>query len=179
MDWIGEGADGLLDASACARLVHVFKSYAETSPVALETVLAGPVGEENRLRFLPRGRVLGIAETPFNALHQFGAALATGNRFVLADAEELRGLQERLPPALQPLMDYTGDWRKAAFDAVALCEEAQLGQVLPVLAERPGPIVQAVLGTPEFALCRLVKEKAVSVNTAAAGGNASLMALSR
>ncbi len=49
---------------------------------------------------------------------------------------------------------------------------------LCLLAGPPGPIVQAVLGTPEFALFRLVKEKAVSINTAAAGGNASLMAMS-
>ena len=178
-DWTGAGAGGLLEAASCARLVHVFRSYAETSPVALETELAGPVGEDNRLRFFPRGCVLGIAETPFDALHQFGAALATGNRFVLAQAEELHALQERLPAALQPLTGYTGDWRKAVFDALVLSDEAQLAQVLPVLAERPGPIVQAVLGMPEFALFRLVKEKAVSINTAAAGGNASLMAMSR
>ena len=47
------------------------------------------------------------------------------------------------------------------------------------LAVRPGPIVQIVCGEPEFRLERLVKEKCISINTAAAGGNASLMTIGR
>jgi delta 1-pyrroline-5-carboxylate dehydrogenase len=39
--------------------------------------------------------------------------------------------------------------------------------------------VQIVCGTPEFSLFRLIKEQTISINTAAAGGNASLMTLGK
>ncbi len=48
------------------------------------------------------------------------------------------------------------------------------------LAQRPGPIVGLVAldpGNPNVPLERLVVERSLSVNTAAAGGNATLMTL--
>ena len=53
-----------------AKLREFLKAYLEASPVGMDMLLPGPVGEENRLRILPRGRVLGIADTVFEALHQ-------------------------------------------------------------------------------------------------------------
>ena len=177
--WIEAGAGRLLKAGERTRLGEFLRLYLETSPTGLEMLLPGPVGEENRLLLLPRGRVLGIAGTAFEALHQFGAALASGNRFVLAGAEGLRTLRELLPAALQPHIEFTGDWEKAEFDAVLLSGDARTGEVARALAGRPGPIVQIVCGAPEFGLFRLIKEKCVSVNTAAAGGNASLMTIGK
>jgi RHH-type transcriptional regulator, proline utilization regulon repressor / proline dehydrogenase / delta 1-pyrroline-5-carboxylate dehydrogenase len=49
-----------------------------------------------------------------------------------------------------------------------------------VLAAMPGPIVSVVHALPgqaQVPLERLVHEVAISINTAAAGGNAALMAL--
>ena len=177
--WIEAGAGRLLKAGERTRLGEFLRLYLETSPAGLEMLLPGPVGEENRLLLLPRGRVLGIAGTAFEALHQFGAALASGNRFVLAGTEGLRTLRELLPAALQPHIEFTGDWEKAGFDAVLLSGNARIGEVARALAGRPGPIVQIVCGAPEFRLFRLIKEKCVSINTAAAGGNASLMTIGK
>jgi len=179
MAWASAGASGLLDAAEYARLADLLKLYAETSPLAVEMALPGPVGEDNRLRFLPRGRVLGIAGTIFDALHQFGAALATANRFILPDAEGLAALRKLMPDPLRPHIEFASARQTAKFDAVLLSDEAELAETLRELAGRPGPIVQAVLATPAFPLFRLVKEKAISVNTAAAGGNASLMTLGK
>ena len=78
--WIEAGAGRLLKAGERTRLGEFLRLYLEISPAGLEMLLPGPVGEENRLLLLPRGRVLGIAGTAFEALHQFGAALASGNR---------------------------------------------------------------------------------------------------
>jgi RHH-type proline utilization regulon transcriptional repressor/proline dehydrogenase/delta 1-pyrroline-5-carboxylate dehydrogenase len=177
--WTGAGAGGLLDTVEREQLANYLKHYAETSPLGLDMELPGPVGEDNRLSFLPRGRALGIADTVFDALHQFAAALAAGNRFILAEADGLTPLKQSLPPNLQANFEFTGDWPAAHFDAVLLSDEEKLDQTLRALADRPGPIVQIVCGTPEFALFRLIKEKTVSINTAAAGGNASLMTLGR
>ncbi len=84
-----------------------------------------------------------------------------------------------LRSALQPHIEFTSEWQKAAFDAVLLCDEARIAEVERVLAARPGAIVQIICGEPEFRLSRLIKEKCISVNTAAAGGNASLMTIGR
>ena len=84
-----------------------------------------------------------------------------------------------MPASLRRHIEIVEEWKNAAFDAVMMASEAELAGVPEVLAARPGPIVQAVCGTPAFSLSRLVKERTVSINTAAAGGNASLMTIGR
>ena len=75
------------------------------------------------------------------------------------------------------------DWRSPAvhFDVVLHHgDAAELRQLCEFLARRPGAIigVQSLAeGESGVALERLVIERSVSVNTAAAGGNASLMTL--
>jgi RHH-type proline utilization regulon transcriptional repressor/proline dehydrogenase/delta 1-pyrroline-5-carboxylate dehydrogenase len=179
MAWARAGAGGLLDCEERGRLAAYFKLYLETSPLPVEVALPGPVGEDNRLRFLPRGWLLGIAHTLADALHQSGAALATGNRLLLADGENLAPLRPLLPDALRTHIELLSDWQGAEFGAVLLSDQAKLAETLHLLARRPGPIVQMVCGTPAFSLFRLVKEQTISINTAAAGGNASLMTLGK
>jgi RHH-type proline utilization regulon transcriptional repressor/proline dehydrogenase/delta 1-pyrroline-5-carboxylate dehydrogenase len=179
MAWAGTGAGGLLDGAERARLAALFKLYLDTSPLPVEMTLPGPVGEDNRLRFLPRGRLLGIPRTMADALHQFGAALATGNRLLFANSENLAPLKQLLPDALRSHIEFLRDWQSAQFGAVLLSDETKQADTLLRLARRPGPIVQIVCGTPEFNLFRLVKEQTMSINTAAAGGNASLMTLGK
>ena len=62
---------------------------------------------------------------------------------------------------------------------LALVDSADLARLHPLLAARDGALVP-VLETSEYApipLWRLVAERALCVNTTAAGGNASLMTL--
>ncbi len=179
MAWVEAGAGGLLKPAERTRLREHLRVYLETSPIGLAQRLPGPVGEENRLLFLPRGRVLGIAGTAFDALHQFGAALATLNRFVLASAGGPAPLHDLLPAALLPHIEFVGDWEKAQFDAVLVSDSARIAEVERVLAARPGPVVQIAYAAPEFRLFQLIKEKSISINTAAAGGNASLMTIGK
>jgi RHH-type proline utilization regulon transcriptional repressor/proline dehydrogenase/delta 1-pyrroline-5-carboxylate dehydrogenase len=113
----------------------------------------------------------------FDALHQFGAALSTGNRLLLNDGESIRPLRAALPKALQVHIAFIGDITAHAFDAVLVSDEGRIGEIARMLAGRQGPIKQAILGNPNYSLFRLVKERTVSVNTAAAGGNAGLMTL--
>ncbi|MGO9485873.1 MAG: bifunctional proline dehydrogenase/L-glutamate gamma-semialdehyde dehydrogenase PutA [Rhodomicrobium sp.] len=178
-EWAEAGAGGVLKPGEHARLRKFLQLYRETSPAGQVLLLPGPVGEENRLLLLPRGCVLGIAGSAFDAVHQFAAALATGNRFVLALADGLAPLRNVLPSALHPHIEFASEWQKAAFDAVLLCDDARIAEVERVLAARPGAIVQIICGEPEFRLFRLIKEKCISVNTAAAGGNASLMTIGK
>ena len=92
-------------------------------------------------------------------------------------------LLQRLPQALRTHVDLVEDWTDpvAFFDA-AIChgDIERLMAVSRSLAERQGPIVSLTAmrpGESRVPLERLVVERALSVNTAAAGGNASLMTI--
>jgi RHH-type proline utilization regulon transcriptional repressor/proline dehydrogenase/delta 1-pyrroline-5-carboxylate dehydrogenase len=75
------------------------------------------------------------------------------------------------------------DWsaQGTPFDAVLLHgTPEELIAVQQVLAGREGPVVSVerlAPGDPAVPLERLVVERSVSINTAAAGGNASLMTM--
>ena len=107
--------------------------------------------------------------------------LAVGSRAVWP--AQSRALCERLAPGLREHITLAQDWQAASvhFDAVLHTgPTAERLQVLAALAQRPGAIVGLTAFDPAsggLALARLVTERSLSINTAAAGGNASLMTL--
>ncbi|GAA5266288.1 RHH-type transcriptional regulator, proline utilization regulon repressor/proline dehydrogenase/delta 1-pyrroline-5-carboxylate dehydrogenase [Acidiphilium sp. MT5] len=146
--------------------------------LGLDIDLPGPVGERNRYWLEPRGSILCIAETTAQVWPQIFAALATGNRAIVACA-----------PANALLAQFTGadaGFVQIGTDAndLALALHAGSAETLHALmiqlAERPGPIISVLTAQPgdtPYDLTRLCAERSLSVNTAAAGGNASLMTL--
>ena len=138
--------------------------------------MAGPTGEANQLELLPRGRVLCMGPGAEALLSQVVQALAAGNS-VLAVAPEARkalGALRKHGLSLH-VLDGSLDPRalmNLEFDLLAYSGDAAL--VRPVLAARSGPIVPLVstVIAPE-AHCL---ERAICVDTTAAGGNASLLA---
>jgi RHH-type transcriptional regulator, proline utilization regulon repressor / proline dehydrogenase / delta 1-pyrroline-5-carboxylate dehydrogenase len=107
--------------------------------------------------------------------------LATGGAAIWP--AEARDLYERLPSDVQSRVVLAADWRRdeVTFDAVLHHGEADaLRDVCRQMALRRGPIVGVVGmtgGETAVPLERLVIERALSINTAAAGGNASLMTM--
>ncbi len=177
--WVEGAASGLVSEAERTRLAETFERYRKESPLPVEMTLTGPVGEDNTLRFLPRGTVLGISNAIPDALRQFGAALATGNRFLLHGNEAGKRLIERLPKSLRASLASAAAWEASSFDAVLVCDEARGREIAQTLARCAGPIIAVLPGNPEYSLNMLVKEKTVSINTAAAGGNASLMTIGK
>jgi RHH-type proline utilization regulon transcriptional repressor/proline dehydrogenase/delta 1-pyrroline-5-carboxylate dehydrogenase len=112
-------------------------------------------------------------------LNQLAAALATGNRaFVLASSQAL--VPEDLPPEVKDRIRFIGAAEVDSCEfGIALVETGLKGSLRSQLAARQGAIVGIVDtdSTAPVALWRLVAERAVCVNTTAAGGNASLMTL--
>ena len=94
--------------------------------------------------------------------------------------EALREL-DQLPEAARDQVSLAQDWQSdtVQFDAVLHHgASADVPGLLRALAERPGPIVGLVTLAPGDAalpLERLLIERSLSINTAAAGGNASLI----
>ncbi|NWD26358.1 trifunctional transcriptional regulator/proline dehydrogenase/L-glutamate gamma-semialdehyde dehydrogenase [Pseudomonas yamanorum] len=147
-------------------------------------VLPGPTGERNTYSILPRNRVLCLAERKSDLLIQLGAALAVGAGVLLCESTgDIYPFVKQLPTDVQARIDITADWTSdtADFDAVIYHGDSdRLRQVSQAIAVRPGAIigVQGLeAGDTAINLERLVIERAVSVNTAAAGGNASLMSI--
>lgn len=144
-------------------------------------VLPGPTGERNVYGLVPRSAVLCLASSDEDRLTQLAAVRSVGSRAIWP--AEARALLDRLPPDERADVALTSDWTApgVSFDAVLLHGSVdELVEVQRRLAEREGPVIgveRLEPGDTAIPLERLVTERALSINTAAAGGNASLMAI--
>ena len=163
------------------------RQYLARSALGAAIDLPGPVGERNHYALHRRGRLALLPRTETGLLLQLGAALAAGNDVVVDAAPEIAGVLKGLPAALAARVGPDRDWSRAGDLAGLLVEgdHDRLREIAARLAERPGPIValQGVSsaglasGQEDYGLDGLLAETSVSTNTAAAGGNASLMAI--
>jgi RHH-type proline utilization regulon transcriptional repressor/proline dehydrogenase/delta 1-pyrroline-5-carboxylate dehydrogenase len=134
--------------------LYIYRLLAErpvSGVAAAERELPGPVGERNSYRLRPKGSILCVAHDPADLQIQLEAVRATGNRATME----------------------IDDPHIAA--ALFAGEEPELRALLQRLAQRDGPIVP--VHCAPYPLDLLFDEIALSINTAAAGGNASLMAI--
>ncbi|THG84849.1 trifunctional transcriptional regulator/proline dehydrogenase/L-glutamate gamma-semialdehyde dehydrogenase [Pseudomonas sp. A-1] len=165
------------------ELAALAERYASLAQSGLTQVLSGPTGERNTYSLLPRERVLCLADDERDLLAQLAAVLAVGCRVLWADNAASRKLLAQLPLAVQQRIQLVGDWASCelGFDAIIHHGDSdQLREVCQLAAKRPGAIVGVNglgRGDTDIPLERLLIEHALSVNTAAAGGNASLMTI--
>jgi RHH-type proline utilization regulon transcriptional repressor/proline dehydrogenase/delta 1-pyrroline-5-carboxylate dehydrogenase len=177
-DWLR--ARGRTEAAErCAR-------YIERSRLGLRLDLPGPVGEANSYALRPKGTLLCVPATEFGLLAQIGAALATGNAVLISAPPALRAAVDGLPADLSGriMLDairYAAECGAVLFEG----DRDGLRRFVREVAALPGPVRQIFAATPEalrtgeaaYPLEFLLDERSISANTAAAGGNASLMAL--
>ncbi|MEX5745600.1 trifunctional transcriptional regulator/proline dehydrogenase/L-glutamate gamma-semialdehyde dehydrogenase [Massilia sp. X63] len=159
-------------------LATLAQGYGRNALNGVEIALPGPTGERNTLAFTPRGTVLCAPQSAAGLLNQLAASLADGNRALVLAAPAL--IPADLPALVKERVRFIGDDEVDASEfQVALLEAGLNGSLRSKLAARPGAIVGIVdtRAQEPVALWRLVAERAVCVNTTAAGGNASLMTL--
>lgn len=152
--------------------------YREETLLGHMLTCPGPTGESNTLSFAPRGTIACIAEEENILLNQLAATLATGNRALV----NLRwtNVITNLPSSVQHQIDQEEKPETtASLLALALVEGACLQTMLPAFAAREGALVPVITVNPKetIPLWRLMAERAICINTTAAGGNASLMTL--
>jgi RHH-type proline utilization regulon transcriptional repressor/proline dehydrogenase/delta 1-pyrroline-5-carboxylate dehydrogenase len=141
--------------------------------------LPGPTGEANTLTLHPRGRVLCLGPDGETLLAQVVQALAAGNA-VLAVAPGASAALQLLTGKGLPLAVIDGrpdpvESRALPVDAVAFSGSHEAMRIIrSVMAERDGPIVPLI--TEVINPLGYAHERAVCVDTTAAGGNASLLA---
>jgi RHH-type transcriptional regulator, proline utilization regulon repressor / proline dehydrogenase / delta 1-pyrroline-5-carboxylate dehydrogenase len=179
LDWLRATGQAAA-AEYCARCI-------ETSRLGATLELPGPVGERNLYTLEPRGTVLCVPQTAFGLQAQIAATLATGNRAaVYAPQDFAATLLAAMPQALRNEVMQVDD-PTALPCAVALVEGDSDGlrDLNRELAGMDGPIIPVfgvgsdalVAGTEDFPLVWFLRETSISINTAAAGGNASLMTI--
>jgi len=169
-----------LDGHDHAAVAASARAYAAASQVGYRTELQGPVGEENHYAIVPRGKILAVATTPAGLLDQLAAILATGNEAVVMDSPDIRQALAALPGGRAAHFELVASWDKVAGIAGVLVE-GDAGAILATaaaVAQLPGPLLNLQAAGPgAWHLDLLCTEIATSINTAAAGGNASLMTL--
>jgi RHH-type proline utilization regulon transcriptional repressor/proline dehydrogenase/delta 1-pyrroline-5-carboxylate dehydrogenase len=172
--WLaGDGRAAL--ARRCAAL-------AAQSRLGVSVALPGPVGEQNVYSLRPRGAVLCHAASLDAAIVQVACALSTGNRPFLAGSAA-QPLYDALPRALRAEIALAG----AAIAPEAVLTDAEgdaLRALLLDISAKSGAIASVFsLSAGRFAagenwpLDWLMNEQTLTINTTAAGGNASLMAI--
>lgn len=184
-----------LDAQSGAQLLRLAEAAAQQLPAR---ALPGPTGESNELRLHGRGVFLCVTGASAGAAHSLAAAvgaavlagnavaLHAGSAAALAQAEPLlRALRQAgLPEGLAQLVGGPReDWLAApGIAGVCLgqpCAAASLQALQARLAARDGailPLIAADEAVLPQQLYRFAAEQTLTINTAAAGGNAALLA---
>ena len=165
------------------ELRAVAKQYGELAQAGTQRLLPGPTGERNTWTLMPRERVLCVADNEQDALVQLAAAMATGCEVLWPEDALHRDLAKQLPKAVSARIRFAkaDNLLTQPFDAVIYHGDSdQLRELCEQVAARSGAIVSVqgfARGETNLLLERLYVERSLSVNTAAAGGNASLMTI--
>ncbi|HGC6389349.1 TPA: trifunctional transcriptional regulator/proline dehydrogenase/L-glutamate gamma-semialdehyde dehydrogenase [Cronobacter dublinensis] len=170
-------------AAGRPELRALCEHYLTLSQSGVQRTLPGPTGERNMYTLLPRERVLCLADNEQDLLVQLAAVTSAGSRVLWPDESLQRTLAKQLPAAVNAIIDFAKQdvLFSQSFDAVIYHGDSdQLRALCEKVAAREGAIVSVQgfgRGETNLLLERLWLERSLSVNTAAAGGNASLMTI--
>ena len=160
------------------ELACLCTAYAEQSLLSLRLVMPGPTGERNSLQFAARGSMLCLANDEAELLIQLAAVWATGNRPVVIKGNPTQALLGLLPAELAGQVERrTADELGGLAGVLSVNDDDELRQRL---AGEPGPLIPVYTSGDDgdsYPLYRMLVERVVSINTAAAGGNTTLMTL--
>ena len=164
-----------------STLADALKDFTARSLSYRTHVLVGPTGERNTYTLKPRERVLCLAGNKFDLLVEVAAALAVGSKVVVP--AEQASLLDSLPQPVKQRLITVADWTSSDVQIDAILHHGDCDQLVDVArraAARKGAIIGVHglgSGETDIPLERLLIEHALSVNTAAAGGNANLMTI--
>mgnify|MGYP003143346659 CR=1 FL=1 len=167
-------------------LAEVTLNYASHPAINAFSELDGPVGERNTYLTKPKGKILLSAKTLTGLVHGLAAGLAAGNHVLVKASGDLGSVIRDLPEDIRQRVEVVRNIVPGSARAVLVEGDSEAVTAMgKAVAEWDGPIVTVQGASTEalengeavFAIDLLVDEVSTSVNTAAAGGNASLMAL--
>ena len=164
----------------------------DLSLYGLQMALPGPTGENNSYHLQQRGQVLCMPQTEWGAAIQLACCLATANQPIVViepNNQRLSHWLQQLPKDVAALVIQVSSVEQAVKQQMmgaALLEgdgdelvvvAQQLAEHSAVIIQPQGRTVAELEEGKGYRLERLLVERSLSVNTAAAGGNATLMAM--
>jgi RHH-type proline utilization regulon transcriptional repressor/proline dehydrogenase/delta 1-pyrroline-5-carboxylate dehydrogenase len=163
------------------------RNLGSQSALGLESELVGPVGERNIYALHARGTIFCAPISAVGLHRQISSVLATGNKALIECDDGLRAGLENLPATVTQRLSF-GNGANAANVLSGALIEGDAERVLAVVKEiaaMHGPLLLTQAAStreleqnPEaYCLNWLLEEVSTSINTAAAGGNASLMSI--
>ncbi|WP_424192392.1 bifunctional proline dehydrogenase/L-glutamate gamma-semialdehyde dehydrogenase PutA [Ampullimonas aquatilis] len=201
----GEGLSGTGPKAGGPLYLYRLLTQHPMLPLSDGELLAGPTGESNRYHLHPRSKILCLGPDLADLNQQLLAVLATCNQAFIP--EGLKTLLRSAPaPAGLPVQFVAGDgWldlstiilkenpaaimsahqgadllklQKVLADIAILRSGDLLALVTPMKHATTHPdIANSIKPPSHYPLYQLMHERVVTINTAAAGGNASLMTL--
>ncbi|WP_415507987.1 bifunctional proline dehydrogenase/L-glutamate gamma-semialdehyde dehydrogenase PutA [Acetobacter sp.] len=171
-DWLREQGE-----SACAATAA---TLSRTPLVGGECTLPGPVGEKNLYSLMPRGNILCIPATKTGLYNQISLALSGDNKALVLAHDSASVWHSSLPASLQKAIEIVSS---ATVEPCAIVlterDDEAFTAARKALSAGDYPIASAwITGTGLPAAECVLEEQSCSINTTAAGGNASLMTLS-
>ncbi len=162
-----------LDAQGEATSAAIARRYGEATPLGTDIELPGPVGERNLYSLHPRGRILLAPLTRAGLFEQMAAVLASGNEGRVEGMEMPANLPANVAAA------FAGASSEPYAAALVEGGSEAVSNMVAKAASLPGPIVSVHAAHADQPLAYqsnwLLEEVSTSINTTAAGGNASLM----
>ncbi|MDQ0560179.1 RHH-type proline utilization regulon transcriptional repressor/proline dehydrogenase/delta 1-pyrroline-5-carboxylate dehydrogenase [Rhizobium mesoamericanum] len=176
-----------LDQQGLPEDAEMARHLGSQSALGLEVELPGPVGERNLYALHSRGAILCAPASRTGLIRQVSAVLATGNSAVIDGDDNLRSTLNGVPASVAQRISWQAVSVHTEPKAGALIE-GDADRVLAMLAKvaaMPGPLLLTQCASSEeleanpdaYCLNWLLEEVSTSINTAAAGGNASLMSI--
>jgi RHH-type transcriptional regulator, proline utilization regulon repressor / proline dehydrogenase / delta 1-pyrroline-5-carboxylate dehydrogenase len=163
---------------------NAFMHFAYIAARAQKIALPGPTGEENSLSLIPRGVIGAGGDDPKNLLRQVIQIIASGSAAIVAasEIESLAPLSEvhdvirnsGLPSDILQIVSSDARWAllSAAIDGF-IADGLSREPIAKILGERSGAIIP-LLSAHDYPE-RYFHERTLTINTTAAGGNASLL----
>ncbi|HHT7684816.1 bifunctional proline dehydrogenase/L-glutamate gamma-semialdehyde dehydrogenase PutA [Pasteurella multocida] len=155
-----------------APLLSLIDQVAQCSPLNTTFRMQGITGEENYLTFTPRSLIAIGNGALAQQMQALIAVAAVGATAVISKYSQLAAYEKRLADYLfvAEVEEYEEISQLIVLDPITAKQKAQY-------AARPGAILTYVEQLDlALSLFPLLHEQAISINTTAAGGNASLMA---
>jgi RHH-type transcriptional regulator, proline utilization regulon repressor / proline dehydrogenase / delta 1-pyrroline-5-carboxylate dehydrogenase len=153
--------------------------YAELLAILQKTqILPGPTGEKNSLSLVPRGEIL-LAGPPKFLAAQIAICLATGNQ--PTTSEDLFSEAAIIDPSIESAKNQTNIFRESLQSLLdrkfpAIIADAHLKKELAALYSKRADGISTLLSS-EDDMERFMHERTLTIDTTAAGGNATLLAM--
>ncbi|QLB20975.1 bifunctional proline dehydrogenase/L-glutamate gamma-semialdehyde dehydrogenase [Vespertiliibacter pulmonis] len=166
------GINSVLSGSEAQNTLDLLTSLSRQSPLGKVFKMQGITGENNFMRFEPRPVIAIGNGSLYQQVQALIAIVVCGSKAVVEKESELANVAHHFGELVQVVNDFNDIAQLSTLIVLDPLSQEQKAH----FAQREGAILTYIESLDlALSLLPLIHEKAISINTAAAGGNASLM----